>query len=52
VFVDNDNLLDPDYLEMALRIARELPFLGSWSGQCRPEFEEPQNGPGAIGEIL
>jgi glycosyltransferase involved in cell wall biosynthesis len=41
VFVDDDNVLDPDYLEAALRIAAEKPFLGSWSGQCRPEFEEP-----------
>jgi hypothetical protein len=41
VLVDDDNVLDPDYLESALRIAREKPFLGSWSGQCRPEFEEP-----------
>ena len=40
VFVDDDNLLDPDYLEQVVRIARDKPFLGSWSGQCRPEFEE------------
>jgi glycosyltransferase involved in cell wall biosynthesis len=41
VFVDDDNVLDPDYLETAQRIANEIPFLGSWSGQCRPEFEKP-----------
>jgi glycosyltransferase involved in cell wall biosynthesis len=41
VFVDDDNVLDPDYLEVALRISEEKPFLGSWSGQCRPEFEQP-----------
>jgi hypothetical protein len=41
VFVDDDNLLDADFLETALRISRERPFLGSWSGQCRPEFEQP-----------
>ena len=40
VFVDDDNVLDPDYLETALRIAEGKPFLGSWSGQCRPVFEE------------
>jgi len=39
VFVDDDNVLDPDYLEAALRIAEERPHLGSWSGQCRPSFE-------------
>lgn len=41
VFVDDDNVLDPDYLEVAVRVARERPFLGSWSGQCRGEFESP-----------
>lgn len=40
VFVDDDNVLDPDYLETALRIAEDRPYLGSWSGQCRPGFEE------------
>src|SRR5262249_1907597 len=30
IFVDDDNVLDPDFLEMAVRIARERPFLGSW----------------------
>jgi len=39
VFVDDDNVLDADYLEQALRIAAEWPRLGSWSGQARPEFE-------------
>ena len=39
VFVDDDNVLDPDFLETALRVAKQRPFLGSWSGQCRPEFE-------------
>jgi hypothetical protein len=40
VFVDDDNVLDPDYLEQAVRVAQERPFLGCWSGQCRPEFEQ------------
>jgi hypothetical protein len=40
VFVDDDNVLDPNYLETAGRIAEQKPFLGSWSGQCRPKFEE------------
>lgn len=39
VFVDDDNVLQPDYLEQALWIAETHPFLGSWSGQCEPEFE-------------
>src|SRR6185437_15921483 len=40
VFVDDDNVLDPDYLATAARIAGERPFLGSWSGQCLPSFEQ------------
>lgn len=41
VFVDDDNVLDPDFLEIAQRTMDERPFLGSWSGQCRPAFETP-----------
>jgi len=41
IFVDDDNVLDANYLEAALRVAEERPFLGSWSGQCRPQFEAP-----------
>jgi len=41
VFVDDDNVLDADFLENALHTAEEKAFLGSWSGQCRPGFEEP-----------
>lgn len=41
VFVDDDNVLDPDFLSIAVAIADEKPFLGSWSGQCRAEFEVP-----------
>lgn len=41
VFVDDDNLLAEDYLQQALRIAADHPHLGSWSGQCQGEFEEP-----------
>lgn len=41
VLLDDDNVLDPNYLETAAHIAEQMPFLGSWSGQCRPEFEQP-----------
>ena len=41
VFVDDDNVLDVHFLETALRTMEERPFLGSWSGQCRPRFDEP-----------
>lgn len=40
VFVDDDNVLDADFLEVALRVAAEKPFLGAFSGQCRPGFEK------------
>jgi glycosyltransferase involved in cell wall biosynthesis len=39
VFVDDDNVLDSDYLELALHISKDHPFLGAWGGQIRAEFE-------------
>ena len=40
IFVDDDNILDPDYLFEALKIGREWPELGVWgSGFICPEFE-------------
>jgi glycosyltransferase involved in cell wall biosynthesis len=39
VFVDDDNLLDANYLIEALQIAQKHPNLGVWSGQVLPEFE-------------
>jgi glycosyltransferase involved in cell wall biosynthesis len=41
VFVDDDNVLRPDYLEQALAIHRELPELGAWGGNVRLEFTAP-----------
>ncbi|MBA3766040.1 MAG: glycosyltransferase family 2 protein [Acidobacteria bacterium] len=41
VFVDDDNVLDADYLERSLSISREWPILGAWGGQTRPGFEVP-----------
>ena len=40
VFVDDDNVLDLDYLEVALDISKSWSILGAWGGQIRPEFEE------------
>lgn len=40
VFVDDDNVLESDYLEIVLRISQEWPMLGAWGGQTIPEFEE------------
>ena len=39
VFVDDDNVLDPDYLEKALGISEAWPILGAWGGQTLPGFE-------------
>lgn len=39
VLVDDDNVLAPDFLDQALAIANEFPFMGAWSGQVDPEFE-------------
>jgi hypothetical protein len=41
VFVDDDNVLAPDYLLSAMTIAEKHPYLGAWSGQCLPEFDVP-----------
>jgi hypothetical protein len=40
VLVDDDNVLAPDYLEQVVRISREYPFLGTWSGALELELEE------------
>ncbi|MGA2051927.1 MAG: glycosyltransferase [Opitutales bacterium] len=42
VFVDDDNILVPNYLEEAARIGRDCPFLGAWgAGNIAAEFETP-----------
>ncbi len=41
VFVDDDNVLNANYLETALAIANAWPMLGTWGGQCLAEFEVP-----------
>lgn len=40
VFVDDDNLIAPDYLAHVAEIAERWPQLGTWGGQCIPEWEE------------
>lgn len=39
VFVDDDNVLDPDFLEKAVEVGGAWPKLGTWAGQTRPGFE-------------
>jgi glycosyltransferase involved in cell wall biosynthesis len=38
VFVDDDNVLDRDYLATALNLAETRPDLGAFSGRVSPEF--------------
>jgi len=41
LYVDDDNVLAPDYLERSLEIAARMPFLGCFgAGRLEPEFEE------------
>ena len=40
VFVDDDNVLDPDYLKNALEISRNHPKLGAFGGSIKAVFEE------------
>jgi glycosyltransferase involved in cell wall biosynthesis len=43
-FVDDDNWLDADYLEVAMEIGDERPWLGTWGGQLLPVWEvEPEH---------
>ena len=45
VFVDDDNVVSPDYLVQALQIEQDWPQLGVWGGSILPEFEiEPPVG--------
>jgi glycosyltransferase involved in cell wall biosynthesis len=40
VFVDDDNVLEPDFLRQALTIGNERPQLGVWGGSVLAEFEK------------
>jgi len=39
VFVDDDNVLDPNYLAEASRISMDWPRLGAWGGSIEAEYE-------------
>lgn len=41
VFVDDDNVLSPDYLSEALVITQSHPWIGAWGGTISGEFESP-----------
>lgn len=40
LFVDDDNILAPDFLERGLALGRKHPPLGCWGGQLIPRFEK------------
>lgn len=44
LFVDDDNVLEPDYLAEAGKIAEAWPMLGAWGGQQFPEFDGGEPG--------
>ena len=41
VFVDDDNVLAPDYLQQARDMAAEWPMLGAWGGRVEGRYETP-----------
>ena len=41
IFVDDDNVLEKDYLETSLKISKAWPMLGAWGGQTISHFDEP-----------
>jgi glycosyltransferase involved in cell wall biosynthesis len=48
LFVDDDNVLAPDYLAQALAVGEQWPFVGAWGGSVIPEYEVPL--PAWVGE--
>ena len=39
LFVDDDNILAPNYIENVLQIDREFPWIGTWGGSIEPIFD-------------
>lgn len=39
IFVDDDNILEMQYLENAIQIGQDYPFLGAWGGSSIGQFE-------------
>lgn len=40
VFVDDDNVLDADYLRQVVAVGIQHPTIGAWGGQRLPQFEQ------------
>jgi glycosyltransferase involved in cell wall biosynthesis len=51
VFVDDDNLLDPDYLAYVREIAAAHPELGAFGGRVAPEWESGRAPPEWVAEF-
>jgi len=45
VYVDQDNVLHPDFLAEVVDIGRDYPWLGAWGGQISLHFDEPAMAP-------
>ena len=45
VLVDDDNVLQPDYLERALEVSKQHPTIGVWGGGVAARFERPELAP-------
>jgi glycosyltransferase involved in cell wall biosynthesis len=41
VFVDDDTVLAPDYLDQALQVGDDWTFVGVWGGNVLPKYEQP-----------
>jgi|CZKV01.1.fsa_nt_gi predicted O-methyltransferase YrrM/glycosyltransferase involved in cell wall biosynthesis len=39
VFVDDDNILDENFIALCLKISAKHPRLGTWGGQLEPEYQ-------------
>lgn len=39
IFIDDDNVIESNYLEVVLQISQNYPFIGAWGGQIKPLFE-------------
>ena len=44
VFLDDDNIVAPDFLARVCEVGVEHPWVGAWGGQISPEFESPPPG--------
>src|SRR5688572_6350792 len=40
IFVDDDNIIAPDFIEKGLQVSDSNPHIGAWSGQVKLEFEK------------